>query len=66
MLSRLKLSHKEIRNTVLSMDERAKLPRDMIEQMLKFVPTKEETTLLRETVTRHKSPIIPITAKLPE
>ncbi|KAL3082858.1 hypothetical protein niasHS_010660 [Heterodera schachtii] len=57
MLSRLKLSHREIRQTVMSMDERAKLPKDMIEQMLKFVPSKAELQLIHDTLSHQgKSP----------
>ncbi|WKY09730.1 hypothetical protein Q1695_002242 [Nippostrongylus brasiliensis] len=58
MLSKLKLSHREIRNALMAMDDKGKLPKDMLEQMLKFVPSKEEVTLLRNTVSRHNSPSI--------
>ncbi|VDK59716.1 unnamed protein product, partial [Anisakis simplex] len=53
MLSKLRLSNKQIKKALLSMDQYDELPRDMLEQMLKFVPTKEEIARLRETVQKY-------------
>ncbi|CAG9539262.1 unnamed protein product [Cercopithifilaria johnstoni] len=55
MLSKLRLSNKQIKSAVLSMDQYDELPRDMIEQMLKFLPTKEEILKLREIVDKYKT-----------
>ncbi|VDN29327.1 unnamed protein product [Gongylonema pulchrum] len=69
MLSKLRLSNKQIKRAILSMDQYGELPRDMIEQarlfylkfMLKFMPTKDETQKLRETVEKYKTAsILPI------
>ncbi|XP_037096556.1 disheveled-associated activator of morphogenesis 1 isoform X1 [Syngnathus acus] len=48
LLSRLKLTNGEIRSAILSMDEQEDLPRDMLEQLLKFVPEKNDIELLEE------------------
>ncbi|CAK5027649.1 unnamed protein product [Meloidogyne enterolobii] len=54
MLARLKMSHRDIRHTLLGMDERCKLSRDILEQMLKFVPLKEELNKMKETLTKKR------------
>ncbi|EJW78560.1 hypothetical protein WUBG_10530 [Wuchereria bancrofti] len=55
MLSKLRLSNKQIKHAILSMDQYGELPRDMIEQMLKFLPTKEEIMKIREIVDKYKT-----------
>ncbi|XP_037652369.1 disheveled-associated activator of morphogenesis 1-like isoform X2 [Sebastes umbrosus] len=48
LLSRLKLPNEEIRHAILTMDEQEDLPKDMLEQLLKFVPEKSDIELLGE------------------
>uniref|UniRef100_A0A672MWL5 Disheveled-associated activator of morphogenesis 1-like n=1 Tax=Sinocyclocheilus grahami TaxID=75366 RepID=A0A672MWL5_SINGR len=48
LLSRLKVSNEEIKRAILTMDEQEDLPKDMLEQMMKFVPEKCDVDLLEE------------------
>nr|XP_019940231.1 PREDICTED: disheveled-associated activator of morphogenesis 1-like [Paralichthys olivaceus] len=48
LLSRLKLTNEEMRQAILTMDEQEDLPKDMLEQLLKFVPEKSDIELLEE------------------
>ncbi|KAK1339252.1 hypothetical protein QTO34_019931 [Cnephaeus nilssonii] len=48
LLSRLRLSNDEIKRAILTMDEQEDLPKDMLEQLLKFVPEKSDIDLLEE------------------
>uniref|UniRef100_A0A8C7F180 Dishevelled associated activator of morphogenesis 1b n=1 Tax=Oncorhynchus kisutch TaxID=8019 RepID=A0A8C7F180_ONCKI len=44
----LKLSNEEMKRAILTMDEQEDLPKDMLEQMLKFIPEKSDVDLLEE------------------
>ncbi|CAC5408875.1 DAAM [Mytilus coruscus] len=48
LLSKLKLTNEEVIKAVTDMDSREDLPKDMLEQLLKFVPTTEEIQTLNE------------------
>ncbi|PVD26555.1 hypothetical protein C0Q70_14232 [Pomacea canaliculata] len=48
LLSKLKLTNSELARAVMNVDEGEDLPKDMVEQLLKFVPTPEEITHYEE------------------
>jgi dishevelled associated activator of morphogenesis len=48
LLSTLKIPNNELREIILKLDPNDDLPKDTVEQMLKFIPTVEEVTLLEE------------------
>ncbi|XP_075451497.1 disheveled-associated activator of morphogenesis 2 isoform X2 [Ascaphus truei] len=48
LLSKLKLSNEEIKKAIMEMDEQEDLAKDMLEQLLKFVPEKSDIDLLEE------------------
>uniref|UniRef100_A0A8C4NGJ5 Dishevelled associated activator of morphogenesis 2 n=2 Tax=Eptatretus burgeri TaxID=7764 RepID=A0A8C4NGJ5_EPTBU len=48
LLSKLKMSNDEIKRAMMRMDEQEELPKDMLEQLLKFVPEKSDVDLLEE------------------
>ncbi|CAL1531259.1 unnamed protein product [Lymnaea stagnalis] len=48
LLSKLKLTNEELSRAIMNVDEGEDLPKDMVEQLLKFVPTAEEVQLLSE------------------
>nr|XP_045011918.1 disheveled-associated activator of morphogenesis 2 isoform X2 [Jaculus jaculus] len=48
LLSKLKLSNEEIRQAILRMDEQEDLAKDMLEQLIKFIPEKSDLDLLEE------------------
>ncbi|PWA16609.1 hypothetical protein CCH79_00004445, partial [Gambusia affinis] len=48
LLSKLKMTNEEICQAVMSMDDQEELPKDMLEQLLKFVPEKSDVDLLEE------------------
>ncbi|KAK7103370.1 disheveled-associated activator of morphogenesis 1-like [Littorina saxatilis] len=48
LLSKLKLTNAELAQAIMNVDAGEDLPKDMVEQLLKFVPTTEESSLLSE------------------
>ena len=50
LLSKMKMNDAQIRKVILSMDSGDKLSKDIVEQMLKYVPTSTEKELLESHV----------------
>lgn len=50
LLSKMKMNDAQIRKVILSMDSSDKLSKDIVEQMLKYVPTSTEKELLESHV----------------
>ena len=50
LLSKMKMSDSQIRKVILSMDREDKLSKDIVEQMLKYVPTPSEREMLESHV----------------
>ncbi|XP_041132548.1 disheveled-associated activator of morphogenesis 1-like isoform X2 [Polyodon spathula] len=48
LLSKLRLTNEEIKRAILTMDEQEDISKDMLEQLLKFVPEKSDIDLLEE------------------
>lgn len=48
LLSKLKVTNEEISKAILTMDSAEIIPKDLLEQLLKYVPTPEEVSLLEE------------------
>ena len=46
LLSKMKMSDSQIHKVILSMDRQDKLSKDIVEQMLKYVPTSSEREML--------------------
>lgn len=55
LLSKMKMSEKEIRKVILTMDRDNKLSKDIVEQMLKYVPTSSERELLESHVSERET-----------
>lgn len=48
LLSKLKMTNQEMTTALLNCDQSEYLQKDMLEQLIKFIPTKEEVDLLNE------------------
>ena len=46
LLSKMKMSNREIHHAILGMEDEDVISSDMVEQLLKFVPTQEEVSVL--------------------